>query len=216
MSRKRFVALGSGIVAVIAVALVVLNVGTPAGMIAGPHDGNMRASVGVKLVLEVHRADGETQTYVKEGDLVLLNFAHLLVKLAIGNDDPEGEDDVTYTDGTVGQLVWSANTANATIYLGNATTVSPAISDYKLVNPVVSFPIQNADILVNGNNMTVDIYGSYVVSSAINVTEIGLAFINYYDSNKPALMFHDALPTPVQLNAGDSITVHYYIFISNP
>ena len=212
MSRKRFVALGSGIVAVIAVALVVLNVGTPAGMVAGPHD-SMRTSLGVKLVIQVHHADGSTQTYVKEGDLVMKNFANLLINMMImGTQDPDGDYTFVNTAGSSTYAVDFNEGTTAVIAIGNGTT-TPTLNDYNLSSEVVSFPVQDADIIINGNNMTIDIFGSYVVNNAVNVTEVGLATL--LTNAGRVLLFHDVLPSPIQLNAGDGITIHYYINIYN-
>lgn len=206
------------------VALVVLNV--PAGMVAGP-SGSMGASLGVKLVVYVNRTDGTVERYVKEGDLILLNFARTLVMMFSGMKDPDDENIVTAVAGKTYRNVrlgYGGYGCSGAIRLGNSSITSPSLSDYTLGNEVVKFCIQDADITVNGSDMIVDVFGFYTFDAAYNITEVGLS---YYmaDVSDPAvalndefniLVFHDVLPTPIQVNAGDGITVHYYIYLDNP
>ena len=207
-----------GLVAAAVIALVVLN--APAGMVAGSGGlgalgvkNSLGGSLGVKLVIQVHHADGSTQTYVKEGDLVLLNFARMLVKATMGSSDPDGDDDLINVNNVAITGTFTLGNGPGQIWLGNSTSPSVNLTDHTFYAPI-KFDIQDADIIINGNNMTVDIFGSYTVDTAFNVTEVGLTSQTY--SYAYTLIFHDVLATPIHLNAGDGITVHYYIYIINP
>ena len=210
-----------GLVAVAVVALVVLNVGAPAGMVAGSGGlgalgvkNSLGGSLGVKLVVQVHRVNGTTVTYTKEGDLVLLNFAKLLVKAIVGQNDPDGDDDFMMTKGVAAIGTNSIGATFGRFWLGDDPAPSVSLTDYNFTADIV-FNVQDGDITISGNNMTIDIFGSYTVDTAFNVTEVGL--VMPWDSVPDwVLLFHDVLPSPIQLNAGDGITVHYYIIISNP
>jgi len=223
--RKLFAGLGSGLVAGIVIALVLLNVGAPA---AQPQPSELGASMGVKLVIEIHRADGTTEKYVKEGDLILENFAKTLVTMFSGKNDPDNEDKKTEVSGTTIEDV-SIGTGmfgcSGAIRLGNGSITSPSLTDYKLANEIVKFCVEDADITVNGNNMTVDVFGSYTFDAAATITEVGLSYYDYSSTSDPALLlgdgynvlvFHDVLSSPINVNSGDGITVHYYIYLINP
>lgn len=213
MGKKALLGLGAGAVAAgVLLALVLTQVFAPA-ITSNPALGG---GVSVKLVVQVTRSDGTTETYVKKGDLVLQNFARLIVQATSGIRDPEDEDKLTREDGvTISSIQIRLGGKPGQIELGNGTA-APTLSDYKLGNKLVAFDVQDADIIVNGNNMTVDIFGAYTADKDMNITEIGLSF--YHDQSYAGyyLLFHDVLNTPIALKAGDGITVHYYVNIINP
>ncbi len=216
---KKVLGVGLGIVATVIAVLVLVNVATPVTQVASDRLGG---NLGVKLVIEVHRKDGTVERYEKEGDLILKNFAMMLVKGIRGKNDPDNEDDYVNINGgkvsgngpQLGSSI-SSGSPSSRIYLGSGTT-PPTINDYKLENVVLSFYIQDADIIINGSDITIDIFGSYTLDTACNVSEVGLAFYGYGISPYWVLLFRDVLANPIQLNAGDGITVHYYIYLDNP
>ncbi len=179
-------------------------------------------TVRTKLVIDIHRADGSKETVVKEGDLILRNLAALLVKLIGSRDDPENEDRIILINGNAvsGSFSDGSSTSDtgkhkAKIRLG---TGSPAVSidSYSLEAEYVAFTIQNADLEVNGNDITIHIYGSYTVTEAVTISEIGLSITGVDDKVQEFLIFHDVLSTPISLNPNDGITVHYYLTLDNP
>ena len=203
--KKAILGLGSGIVAGILVVLVVLNVATP---VVQNH-----TTIGVKLVVEVHRTNGETERYVKEGDLILKNFANIIIALVSPTSDTE--DDKKYVDES-GALRGLDNTGgNGYICIGTGTTPA-SLNDYKLENQVVCFAVQDGDISINGSDIIVDIFASWTTDTAYNITEVGLKTKGLYNDAYPAFIMRDVLTEPIQLSAGDGITVHYYIFLDNP
>jgi len=204
--RKRYALAGIGAVAL---ALLILNIAAP---ITTTPDG----TIGVKLVIEVHR-NGTTEKYVKEGDLILLNFAKIIVQL-VQAQDPDGDNKPVSPSGSAVEPADIYESGMGMICLGTGTT-PPSVDDYKLNNEVACFNVQDADITINGTDITIDIFGSYTVQQNLNITEIGLRTTPLAGTNNndyKFYIFRDVLQNPISLNAGDGITVHYYIFLDNP
>jgi len=182
------------------------------------------------LELNVYGPDGKlTNSYRKVGDPPTANFIKFIMHawwfttgvIQIINGTWTAEDGSSSTpSGNVHGAQYTAvagiNYISLKVVLGNGTT-PPAITDHKLANKLVEFPVTWYCFDANSTHMWLKVKGVYTHAEAspLNFTEVGLAVyaqdaIGAYE--KWMLLFRDVIPE-VSLDKDQSIEVRYYIYM---
>lgn len=174
-----------------------------------PAEGN---SCNVILIIEHRDSRGELiERRVKEGDLLLENFAKFL-KAIMGAQWVK----LTKIDGTTnyaddGETV-STDSYNTYIVLGNGTAAA-SISDYRLVNQVVQQRVGSIGVTSSGNQVNATISASITFTESYTIREIGLK-ARTYRSNASQFFYwlvcrDDISSNPISVQSNDTLTVTY-------
>jgi len=225
VSRKKLVAgLGSGVLAGIVIALVLLNVGVP---LAQPNPGaetivfnpikeirkNMVTKLRVwkngELIYEGKDPISNIWLYLIARDLFMVDFNKFDGKLL----DVEGED-------KHGGLFRMYPTYNyLSIHLGDGSSAS--VSDYRIGHKLIEYDIPHETdpfiINDNGTHLNVTVTTTYTSDDSYTLSEVGLIakIYSHYDYKAYVysyLVAHDVFPS-VSINSGDSLTFAW-IFVA--
>lgn len=173
-----------------------------------PAKAGNRGLLTVTLIINHYDAEtGETQTYVKTGDLLLKNFAILIANTLRGADDLKSG---TTTSGTSASFNPIIEVYYSSIVLGTGTT-SPSPNDYKLASQVLSTTVKDHVIVKSGTAMNVTVSAVFSISGSYSITEAGI--ITRDDDGHEFLIARDTFPA-IDVSDGDVLTVTY-TFILN-
>ena len=184
-------------------------------------------------ILRIYDENGRL-IYEKVGDPPTNNLAHLFFSaiaprydtsgaaFVIGVARLDGNSDNLDPDATYGPI-----DSHTLWVLAGTGTNPPSYSDYTMTGITAGeAKVANYFFDTTTNEWVLQVTGTITFSSSFNVTEVGLA-VDYADgtnaigspTNYPGdniLIFRDVLPTPVQVNNGDSISVQYEIRFKLP
>ena len=170
------------------------------------------------LILTVKRANGETETIVKEGDPWTANLAKLILDVLLGGHYGGTAQAFTCKGGTTGTMISTESRGlNPSFAIGIGNGTSPfSVDDYKLANEIAFSDVPSEYISFNDNGTcyNINITQSFTVSNAVNITEIGLFIkINVLNVGTDYLLLsRDLIDPPVQLLANDTISVLYALY----
>jgi len=205
------------------VLLVVLLAGASLGLMLRPKQVKS-GMVTVTLVVEQYRQGKLINRIIEEKDPFNQNFANLLAGLFTNCGGVQKTISMTDTGGTARSFLLRGG-ADANLYdlyatgnsilIGSATT-SFSLSNYALATQVASAASSSPTESVIGNSINITISASFSISSAVTITEVGYArnLNDYGGTTRTILLMRDVLSTPINANAGDTVTVNYIIRIN--
>ena len=171
-------------------------------------------SASVIVIIEHYRNGELVNRLVKENDLILENFAKLLLKII--SQPPETVWFTKIDGGSYGSSstsVLMVNQDTAMIHLGNGTS-AVSVTDYKLASEVRSEIVGEVGCSTLGNKVNATASASFTFTESYTIKEIGLSLAIAGKSSSPTwyrilICRDDISSNPITVQAGDTLTVTY-------
>jgi len=163
-----------------------------------------RGGISVDLIVKQYRNGTLISEQYKRGDPFTKNFVLNMYGLLDGWGSSVTMQDETNTARSIGY----GSLFSGTAYVGIGTgTNAFDINNYNLISPIAWVQSSATSTSSIGTNGNISFSASFPLSSAATITEVG---VKVSEGGYNFLILRDLI-TPINANAGDTITVQYII-----
>jgi len=171
------------------------------------------------IIIEVkHYRNGKLiNEYRKVGDPLTRNLIGIILNTFFAQRYTDSVIPVKATDGYewsdfILDTAWYSRIQGAYIALGSGTG-TPSFTDYKLFSQVTLEQVEEPTIYHNTTHYEAYVSESFSIDTSFELTEVGLQ-LKY--ANKYILLTHDTVSPPMDLQAGDTVSIAYKFVFTKP